>query len=47
MTHLLPPPRFKYIVAVDGFTAPTSRITHLLYSGSVIFKQESPFQEFW
>ncbi len=39
--------RYKYIVAVDGFTAPTSRIAHLLYSGSAVFKQESPFQEFW
>jgi hypothetical protein len=34
-----PPPRYKYIVVVDGNTAPTSRIARLLYSGSAMLRQ--------
>lgn len=32
---------------IDGNTAPTSRIARLLYSGSAMLRQESPYTEFW
>lgn len=39
--------RFKYILALDGNTAPSSRMVNAMLSGSAIMKQESPHAEFW
>jgi hypothetical protein len=39
--------RFKYILALDGNTAPSSRMVNAMFSGSAIMRQESPHAEFW
>ena len=39
--------RYKYIVVMDGNTAPTARSLVLMYSGSAMFRQESLYYEFW
>jgi len=38
--------RFRYLVSVDGYTA-AWRLARLLSLGSLVLKQDSPFDEFW
>jgi hypothetical protein len=44
---LPPPPSYKYIVALDGQAAPTGTVARALFSGSLLLRQESPWQEFF
>jgi hypothetical protein len=40
-------PSYKYIVALDGQAAPTGTVARALFSGSLLLRQESPWQEFF
>ena len=41
----LPRSRYKYIIALDGQAAPANDVARALFSGSLLLRQESVYQE--
>jgi hypothetical protein len=39
--------KYKYIIVLDGNTAPSSRLVALAYCNSLLLIQQSPWREFW
>jgi hypothetical protein len=39
--------KYKYIIVIDGNSAPSSRLLALTYCNSLLLIQQSPWREFW